>query len=121
MFSLEKKAYLANSVSVYKYFYIQQLQYFIANFLLSRKLSLENEQKSMNQVIEKDLVPFIILFVLLHVLKTSATWEGGFPVQEPCGVILYQLVDKELSSQKSAEKLNMQKFQILNKYSDTKP
>lgn len=62
----------------------------------------------MNQLIEKDLMLFIILLVLLHVLKISATWEGGFPIQEPSGVIFYQLVDKGLSSENSTEKLNIQ-------------
>lgn len=63
----------------------------------------------------------VILFVLVHVLKISATWEGEFLIQELPGVIFYQLVDKELSSQYPMENLKIQNSKSAKvKYSDGK-
>lgn len=110
--SLEKKKQLLGKFS----FSLQILLHALTPFFLllifydPGNFPQKNEQKSMNQLIEKDFVLFIILFVLLHLLKISATWEGGSPVQEPSGVIFYQLVDKELSPQNPTEKLNIKNF-----------
>lgn len=79
--------YLANSVSVYKYFLHASAQIsLLFYFSMIQEIFPQNQNKDLGtSLLGKTSCSSSFyehpVFVLLHVLKISAIWEGEFPVQ----------------------------------------